>query len=237
MELETDEVSLRANSNGVDEIDLYDDLMAFSSLSPEEQKKESEPRVTNKSEHASQSASQFFYADLPASDEPILEPTTEMDDRSFELIEQSSFDLIGQPMSQPVEEPSANTNEGSPFELPDEPAFQEVRESSSRLIEAAEPRQKKSDYLDLNYLLRVTGPLVALGVTAAGSSLLACRDCGSPASGEDMFCVTCGGLLDQSEVSEAATAVAVKSACDDCGSLVEEGEIFCPSCGSVLEGL
>src|SRR5215216_3351470 len=118
MELETDEASLRADSNDVDEIDLYDDLNAFSNLSPEEQKKESAPRSINNSEPAPQSANQFFYDDPAASSEPITEPVSEQEDRSFELIEQSSFDLIEQPVSRTVEEPSTDPIENFPFELP-----------------------------------------------------------------------------------------------------------------------
>ena len=226
MELDTDEASLCADSNSIDEIDLYDDLMAFSNLSPEEQEKESAKRLINKSEPVVQSSNQFFYVDPVASNESILESVIEQEDRSFEILEQSSFD----------EESSNHTIEDFPFEQPNEPAIQKERESSFKIVDAGEPPKKKSDYLDLSYLLRVTGPLVALGVTAnAASSLLVCRDCGSQASSEDMFCVTCGGLLDEAETSEAAAVVAIKSACEACGSPVEEDEIFCPSCGTVLD--
>jgi len=238
MEIETDAACLRADSNRADEIDLYDDLIAFCNLSPEEQRKESAPRLTITSEHESKTANQFFYADLAASNESILEPVMEQQDRDFELIEQSSFDLTDQPGLRPLEESPTYSIEDFPFELPDEPAFQKESETSSKPIETGEPPKKKSDYLDLDYLLRVTGPLAAFAATAnAASSLLACKDCGSRASGEDMFCVTCGGLLDQPEPSEAAAVVLIKAACESCDSPVEDDEIFCPSCGAVLEGI
>ena len=202
MELETDEASLSADSKRADEIDLYDDLMAFCNLSPEEQRKESAPRLPIRPEFKSQPANQFFYPDLAASNESALEPVIEQTDRSFELVEQTSTYSI----------------KDSPFELPDELP------------------KKKSDYLDLNYLLRVTGPLAAVAATTnAASPLLACKDCGSQASSADMFCVTCGGLLDQPEAPEAVAVVATKPACEACASPVEADEIFCPSCGAVLE--
>jgi hypothetical protein len=207
MKLETDEANLRADSNRVDEIDLYDDLIAFTDLSPEEQKKESEPRVMSDSAPAMQDAGQFFYSDLLASNEPALDPRKESVDRSFELVAQSSYPVKDYP----------------------------VETSSAHVFQS---HQKKSDVdLDLAYLLRVTGPLVVPGVTASASlPQLVCSDCGTQSSNEDMFCVTCGGLLDKLEVPEASEAVEVKLVCDGCGSVVVEDEIFCPACGAVLEG-
>jgi hypothetical protein len=255
MELETDEANLRADSSRIDEIELYNDLIAFSSLSPEERGKELPERIASTARPATQAAGEFVYADLDASSKPAPEPVEERGSQGFELIGPSSFELVDQPVSQTVEEPSAFTVEDIPFETQDEPAPDVERGSSFELLQAEEPRQKKSDYLDLNYLLRVTGPLIAFGMSASEASpLLVCRDCGSQSSIEDMFCVTCGELLDKPEPPNAepanielvtldianasgagaAAGEALKLACHDCDCMVEDGEIFCPACGAVL---
>lgn len=176
MEFKTDEANLRADSDHSGEIELYDELVAFSNLSPEKQNGRPAPRSTSDCE---------------------LMPETN-------------------------------------------------REPSLEHLQAVEPDQGSDVDLDLAYLLRVTGPLVAPGQAMNPSSpLLVCKDCHSRSSSEDMFCVTCGGLLEGAEVGEPASekrkghgvAAEVSAAalpCKDCGYHIEESEIFCPSCGAVL---
>jgi RNA polymerase subunit RPABC4/transcription elongation factor Spt4 len=232
MEFKTDEANLRADSNQAGEIDLYDELVAFSSLSPEDQSCVPAPRPVNDSEEA------------------ICEPVKGRENQSVEPIKQQPFDLIDRAELRPVEEPSANAIEDFPFELPYEPAPEMERKPSFESPRAGQsnpgqPNQGTGD-LDLAYLLRVTGPLIALGLTMnSDSSLLVCRDCRSQSSSKDMFCVNCGGLLEGTEVADADTddrkisdvaaeAATVKSVCADCNYLIEADEVFCPSCGAVI---
>jgi hypothetical protein len=56
-----------------------------------------------------------------------------------------------------------------------------------------------------------------------------CLACGAQSEADDLFCVTCGGFLD-----EAASALPFNPNCADCGLGVIADEIFCPWCGSAL---
>jgi RNA polymerase subunit RPABC4/transcription elongation factor Spt4 len=248
MEFKTDEANLCADSNQVGEIDLYGELITFTDLAPEDRSRHSAPRPVNDSEPAWDATVGFVFADADASNEATVEPVNERENQSPEPMNQTSFELVDQEESRPAEEPSGNPTDADnpiedfPFELPYEPASVTKRESSFEHPRANESNQRSDVDLDLAYLLRVTGPLIALGLAMNGdSSLLVCKDCRSQSSSKDMFCVTCGGLLegtgvaedavDETKVYEAAVEAA-GLACDDCAYLIEEGEIFCPSCGA-----
>jgi hypothetical protein len=252
MEFKTDEANLRTDSNQTGEIDLYDELVAFSNLSPEEQKAERASRVARASEPTSQSTDEFIFADLVQAGESAFELVEQRDIQSIEPIIEPSFELMDQAELPPVKEPSTNPLEDFSFELPDEPVREPAREpvceparepargmdrkSSPERVQANPSNQSSDAELDLAYLLRVTGPLLALGLTMnAASSLLICGDCRSQSSSEDMFCVNCGGLLYEAELSEGDVEAAASGlTCESCKYLIEEDEIFCPSCGSVI---
>lgn len=83
-------------------------------------------------------------------------------------------------------------------------------------------------------VIRVTGPLTRFVASqAAGSAVVVCTECGHASDSGEMFCIHCGGLLDEPAAS-AETAIALAGLCDDCGAMVESDEIFCPSCGTVM---
>jgi uncharacterized membrane protein YvbJ len=64
--------------------------------------------------------------------------------------------------------------------------------------------------------------------------MIVCGDCGNPSDSGEMFCIHCGGLLDEPAASVEPDILSVAGLCDDCGAMVESDEIFCPSCGSVM---
>src|SRR6185295_3866440 len=98
----------------------------------------------------------------------------------------------------------------------------------------AEPPQTKAFDKDSNAdfqpaeILKVTGHLADSSTIHDLSSI--CGDCGSLASSGDLFCITCGGSLEE-EVECAASL-----SCGDCGATIVSDEIFCPSCGSAMFG-
>jgi hypothetical protein len=246
MGFKTDEADLRADSNQGGEIDLYDELVAFSSLSPEDRGRGQSPRFANDSGLAPESAAGFVYADPADSGGPGAATATAQDDLSSEPISFPSFELTDRVESRPVENRPAGPIEDFPFELPYEPVNEMGCRPSFERLQADQSSQSGTGDLDLAYLLRVTGPLIALNVSAnSASPLLVCKDCRSQSSSRDMFCVTCGGLLegaeagedgvDEAKVSGPAVEVAAASrACGSCDYIIEEDEIFCPSCGTVL---
>jgi RNA polymerase subunit RPABC4/transcription elongation factor Spt4 len=240
MEFKTAEPNLRDHSSLADagreqfnEVDLYDDLLIFSDLSPEQQ----------------QAAAPSASSNPPEQTPPEQTPPEQT---PVEIIERIAADEAQKPVEMMKETPIRSTLsqtgdefffEPPPEQMIKEAAFQMTKESSVDAVKeiAPEPAREidcapaqtrafdKTDNMDsqLAEILRITGPLASLAKTVSATSV--CANCGSPADEEEMFCITCGGLLDEPE-SEVALL------CDDCGSAIERDEIFCPSCGSVMPG-
>jgi hypothetical protein len=84
-------------------------------------------------------------------------------------------------------------------------------------------------------VIRITGALAGFVASkSAGSAMILCGDCGNPSDSGEMFCIHCGGLLDEPAAPVEPDTLSVAGLCDDCGAMVESDEIFCPSCGSVM---
>ncbi|MFP5264190.1 MAG: double zinc ribbon domain-containing protein [Blastocatellia bacterium] len=246
MGFKADEADLRADSNQGGEIDLYDELVAFSSLSPEDRGRGQSPSFANDPVPAPQSAAGFVYANPADSGGAGAGAAPAPGDLSPEPISFPSFELTDRAGPRPVENPPASPIEDFPFELPYEPVNDIGGRPSFGRLQADQSGHGGTGDLDLAYLLRVTGPLIALNVSAnPASPLLVCKDCRSQSSSGDMFCVTCGGLLEGAEIGEdgideaevpvpAVGVAAAIRACGNCNYIIEEDEIFCPSCGTVL---
>ncbi len=83
-------------------------------------------------------------------------------------------------------------------------------------------------------VIKVTGMLSSVApAKAADTARLACGDCGQDSDSGEMFCIHCGGLLEEPAARAEAVTPSAAEYCDDCGAAVERDEIFCPSCGSV----
>ncbi|MEN3334285.1 MAG: Double zinc ribbon [Blastocatellia bacterium] len=87
-------------------------------------------------------------------------------------------------------------------------------------------------------VIRITGALAGFVASkTAGSAMIRCGDCGNPSDSGEMFCIHCGGLLDEPAAASVELEIlSVAGLCDDCGAMIESDEIFCPSCGSVMAG-
>ena len=84
-------------------------------------------------------------------------------------------------------------------------------------------------------VIRITGMLTgAVAAKTADSVMVACGDCGEASDSGEMFCIHCGGLLEEPASRAEAVTPSAAEFCDDCGAMVERDEIFCPSCGSVM---
>ena len=163
----TDSTAPDVSPDEANDINLYDDLLVFTDLSPEEQK-----------------AAMNIPAFMRQSQQSSVETAVTNERQAFE----------------PVAEPP----QPKPFD-----------------------RDGSADF-QLAEILRVTGQLADLSTIHDSSSI--CGDCGSLASSEDLFCITCGGSLEE-EIERAALL-----SCGDCGATVVSDEIFCPSCGSAMFG-
>lgn len=83
-------------------------------------------------------------------------------------------------------------------------------------------------------VIRITGALEGfVAAKTASVAKITCGDCGQLSDSGELFCIHCGGLLEQ-VAANAETAIALAGLCDDCGMMIENDEIFCPSCGSVM---
>jgi len=258
MKLNTAEPNLRADSNISDasqdhasEMDLYGDLLTFSSLSPQEQNAAAvRPGAGNIIDLPTKSTIEISQQSAACEQQKTSEPA-----------EASITPMSGQPPPQANAEPISNPTEPG-VDLAAEIAFEMEQESANQMLQetsrvqemdrvqeieevqeipseparepASEPQRvnafDKNDSADfqLAEILRVTGSLANFPTKqAVASALLACAECGSLNESEDVFCITCGGLLEEAERAPLFS-------CDDCGSEVSVDEIFCPSCGSVM---
>jgi hypothetical protein len=135
-----------------------------------------------------------------------------------------------EPVAPPPSAPTTNSDA--------ETASQASPPTANQLLASDDPHTTKAAANSgaLSYsedVIRITGALAGFVASkAAGSTMVVCGDCGNPSDSGEMFCIHCGGLLDEPAASVEILSVA--GLCDDCGAMVESDEIFCPSCGSVM---
>lgn len=182
------------------EIDLYTELISFSEL-PAEEKLQSISALQNAAEEAKKRAEEELAkkAALAAAQELVeTEPA----------VTPSSF-----PAQKPIKQ-----SETIPAAT--EPS---ATEAPSKLGEAAERRPVSSP--------KPSGPLsgfnlppniVYTGTIAAG----ACISCGAETGEGDLFCVACGGFVDDIETS------VIVPKCRECKKEISSEEVFCPFCGA-----
>ena len=162
------------------ELDLYDELLSFSALSPEAQRKELE-RVVRESVRLAgaveESAPVRFdfieQSDLPAPDEPEFNPASE-----------PAFDLVDESLFEPLDQRSDAA--------PAEPVFAFLEEQqSSRASESSHLISESEDPFD------VASPLenICSGVVLSNETTLKCESCGAGSNLEDLFCLSCAQLL------------------------------------------
>lgn len=161
------------------ELDLYDELVSFTELSPDQQREELErvaranaPPVTT----AEESASFDFLeqSDLPARDEPESNSSTE-----------AAFNLIDEPLCDPLDSPDGDSSAHTIFAFVEELSPETSRGSEDSPV-AAQPDP-----------LRSTSPLedIYSGAMTAAECEHRCESCGAVSSLEDLFCLSCGQLL------------------------------------------
>jgi len=248
MKLNTAELNQRADSNISDarqdqasEMELYGDLLAFSSLSPQKQNAAvNRPGTGDIIDLPTRSTIEISEQSAACEQQQTFEPAEESPARMASWpLPQASAESVSNPI-----EPGVDLAAEIAFEMEQESANQMIQEIAGVQEIASEPahepafepqRVNASDRNDsadfqLAEILRVTGPLANFPTKqAVASALLVCAECGSLNESDDVFCITCGGLLE-----EAGRAPLFS--CDDCGSEVSADEIFCPSCGSVMPG-
>ena len=162
-----------------------------------------------------------------------------------ELINFLGLSPEGQPLTAPTQarETLASAEPVAPLlatltatTLPDRPA--PLPQPANLASEETSPAKwaTNSDALSQSEdVIRVTGTLVDfIAAKTLGSATIVCTDCGNASDSGEMFCIHCGGLLEEPAAEVGPAMRPGSGPCDDCGALVESDEIFCPSCGSVI---
>ena len=219
-----DSINARTGSNS-GEIDLYDELTAFSQLSPDEQM-----RLVDRPEKTSTETEKTSAEDVEEehpSPEPHLAPApiepVEAERTPAEKEKISAEKAEKHPSPEPV-----------PSLAPIEPVAAEA---------TALPAESASDAADSNasvertkvrpeLFVRPSGPLGSLTRGFVFTGALArgvCLACGAESDADDLFCITCGVFID-----EIGSTLPVKPTCAECKQGIAPGEIFCPWCGAVL---
>jgi hypothetical protein len=230
MEFNKNEAAIHAGSStveaagtGAGEIDLYEELIAFAGLSPEEQqrllarpKKSVEeavepPYSDSVSTHNTSSSVEIEATELEA--ETISEPDDAIADGEISKI--SSEASEGSSLNGSLAVPSLTTAQ-SPSDAEDSTANREMSGVSAPLFDRSR-----------------TGPLLAgLNVIpefvfAGDLSLGVCLACGAESGADDLFCVSCGVFID-----EIGSTPKSSPRCGECGQSITDDEIFCPWCGA-----
>lgn len=257
MKSNTAELNLRADpsltgtsEHQFREMDLYDDLLAFSDLSPQEQEAAAIHYEASMADPTAQTPAQnvdptTFYESqqmIEAAQEPAPHPASDpassffFDPAQVYAVEQASVET-----AEAIETAEARVAEKVEEKPPARDAAFDALQSYAFDTDAVTDFQ-------LAEILRVTGPLPGLPAKRdTNSVLLVCAECGSAADNGEMFCIDCGGLLEEAAAPsmlleddlfscEETAAPSTPLSCDDCGSMVASDEIFCPSCGSVMSG-
>ena len=213
----------QASGPSAAEIDLYDELIAFAGLSPEEQqrllarskKSEDEAIATPGSESVSTqntgSSVEIQATELRA--ENISEPGDSVAAGVITQVRPEASEgssLSGLPSA------LGSTTAQSPADSEDAAANVETAEVSPQLFDRSR-----------------TGPLLA-GLSVFGDFVFAgdlsrgvCLACGAESAAEDLFCVSCGVFIDEIDSTPKSSP-----SCGECGQRVTDDEIFCPWCGA-----
>lgn len=168
-------------STAIVELDLYDELVSFSALSPVQQREELEKvaranaQVVTTTEEPPASFNFMEQGDLPASDGPESNSPSE-----------PAFNLIDEPLCDPLDRQGGDAPADPVFAFV-EKSSQDASQASEDIIVAAAPPDA----------LRNTSPLgdIDSGAVTTAECELKCGSCGAGSSPEDLFCLSCGQLL------------------------------------------
>lgn len=219
MEIVKDGGELRSNLNGAStnlndtiEVELYDELVAFSEMSPEQQIIEAEQAAKNEvikqpDELSSPAIRAFADADFVTDQTPgaikpgevkLSSPTVIAEDETIDYFDELVFETT---KSETNDEPPALAEESA---TESQPNFK--------------PLSNTSPLEDIWSGARVkTGPLAM------------CQSCGNRADVEDLFCIACGEFLERADLGPD-----IATNCLACDALIGNDDMFCASCGSMV---
>jgi len=223
----TDSTNAQATTTSAGEIDLYAEVIAFAALSSEERLRLLDRPVKVSVETGRPSAD----ADKEnASLEPVL---THTPIQPVEAATAASEKRTPSPEAEEHTSPEPVLTHSTIEPVQSDttvPAAESARDSdvSKAYVEAGEVRPPLLD------ATRPSGPLSGFNlppeiVYTGALTRGVCLACGAESSADDLFCMACGGFID-----EIATTFPFNPTCGECKQRIAADEIFCPWCGSGL---
>jgi hypothetical protein len=222
MEMKTDTAELCvqpniavANLDEATELNLYDELVAFSELSFEQQLVD-----------VKQSAERNGYE--KQSNELACAEIGAVTGVVFDSEEATPMKAINPKEIKPSAPPSFAELETVDFfdELIFDTAQTEIRDHRPALAE-----DKTIESRQTPRTLSNTSPLDDLwsGARVKTGPLIMCQSCGNHSDAEDLLCIGCGEFF---EHAEAGPNIAMN--CSECDALIGNDDMFCSSCGAML---
>ncbi len=205
----TDSINAQAGTASADEIDLYDELIAFAELSPEEQLRLVSRPEKASAETAKASAEQGGEQTSP---EPVLTHAP------VEPIKHTAGEpVVTLPRIKPVDTDATVPAAASASDSEVSKAYVESSEVRPRQVEGPRPSGPLSGF-------NLPPDIVYTGALSRG----VCVACGAESDADDLFCITCGVFADAIGSSRPANPT-----CAECKRVMSTDDIFCPWCGSV----
>jgi hypothetical protein len=220
----TDSINPQTGEGSAGEIELYDELIAFAELPPEEQVRLESPEPSSEPrEGSADNAQDCTFSEPVLSGAPVESLTSASE--AEEPTEQTSLESI---QSEVVEQtaPTDWTQRGSPIQ-PVAPA--ESACDSEVLTESVDVDPP------VGGVPSPSGPLSGFDlpqemVYTGAMSRGVCLACGAESGADDLFCLACGDFVD-----EVGSTLPSNRMCGECKERIDTGEIFCPWCGSAMQ--
>lgn len=253
MEFNSTETAVHANSISGEtgslagEIDLYDELIAFAELSPEQQR-----RLIDRKVKSAASAikpipvppePQWVREDramLPVIEAVTPEVSTETapDSAAVTQLESTTVEAT-QPANVVATEAEIIAAESEavvatePAVVDAEPANVAAPESANVIENVTAPESSEPTPRP-NAAKGGSGPLSSFALPSnlvynGALSLGVCLSCGEASGADDLFCIACGGFID-----EMGSKRSFIPSCGECGEGISADEIFCPWCGASI---
>ena len=250
MEFNSTEAAVHANSPSGEtgslagEIDLYDELIAFAELSPEQQRSLIDHKVNPAANEVKVTPvppePEWVRADratLPGTESVMPEVSTETAPEPADemQLESANVDSTGPAI---VVATDASVIAVESATVTNRPLVVAARPATITAPDPATPVSPQSSEPALRppVVKGGSGPLSSFALPSnlvynGTLSLGVCLSCGEPSGANDLFCIACGGFIDEMESTPS-----FNPSCADCGEGISADEIFCPWCGASING-
>jgi hypothetical protein len=217
-------ISARHGSGRAKEIELYEELLAFVDMTPEEQSRYLYPAKTlqeNTGEDAPIETAE------PDSSDPVARQVDSIPEPSLTQAASIQTEETLQ-TNEDIADLFDSSFDSVPFDDSASPVDSNF--DSDAFASSGSPVDSNFDFHPLDG----SGPLVGVSFDSGLADTLSgavCPVCEAESAIDDLFCMSCGNFL-----NGIASTSPSNPTCADCNEPIAIDEIFCPWCGSVLAG-